>query len=56
MGPGMSVGQISPSVSGRHVLIGADGVLVRDAGIILIGIISISLSISHRRGEGRRDR
>jgi len=52
----MSVGQISSSVSSRHVVIGADGVLVRDAGIIIIGIISISLSISHRRGEGRRDR
>ena len=52
----MSIGQNSTSVSSRHVVIGADSVRVVDAGIIIIGIISISLSISHRRGEGRRDR
>ena len=56
MGPSMLVGQISPGVSRQHVLIGADGMLVREAGIILIGTISISLNISHRRGESRRDR
>ena len=52
----MSIGQNGSGVSSRHVLIGADGVRVVDAGINIIGIISISFSISHRRGEGRRDR
>ena len=52
----MGVGQNSSSVSSRHVVIGADGVLNRNAGIIIIGIIGISLGISHRRGESCRDR
>ena len=52
----MSIGQNSSSVNSRHVVIGADGVRVGDAGIIIIGIIGISLGISHRRGEGCRDR
>ena len=52
----MSIGQNGSSVSSRHVLIGDDGVRVVDAGIVVIGTISISLNIGHRRGKCRRDR